>query len=70
MHSTLDPVFMLPMAAAIFIYGAIKLGGIWLPTGQVIAKATSPRTYWTLIGLSCVALVALVGLAVSVEHGH
>jgi hypothetical protein len=69
MRGVANPIFVLPIIAALYIYVMVRSGGVWLPNGRVIAKATNPRSYWALIGLSVAALAAGVGFAVFETFG-
>jgi hypothetical protein len=70
MRGVANPIFALPIIAAVYIYIMVRSGGVWLPNGRVIAKATSPRSYWTLIGLSVGVLVAVVGFVAFEAFGR
>jgi len=70
MRGIANPLLVLPVLGAIYIYVMIQLGGVWLPNGWVIAKATHPRAYWTLIALCVGVVAALVGLWIVIGQGH
>ena len=70
MRGIANPLLVLPVLGVIYIYVMIQLGGVWLPNGWVIAKATRPRAYWSLIALCAGAVVALIGLWIAFRQGH
>ena len=62
MRGIANPIFVLPVLGAIYIYSMVRAGGGWLPNGRIVAKATNPRGYWILISLSVCAVATAVGL--------
>jgi hypothetical protein len=66
MRGAPDPsfiIFIIPFIGGLYLHVLLRMGRFWLPGGQVITRATHPRGYWLLMGLTLCALAAITGYA-------